>query len=195
MICGIYKITSPTGKIYVGQSVNIHKRWSKYKRLECINQRRLYNSFQKHGVKNHIFEIIEECEKENLNKKERHYQDLYNVLDKGLNLTLTNDENGYKVITEETRLKIKLSRLGTKHSDESIEKMKKYHQANRIKKIKIKKENTLKIKVICTVTNKIWNSIKECAVENNIHPRTLGHYLKGDRKNNTTFKYLKNEII
>ena len=54
MICGIYKITSPTGKIYVGLSVNTHKRWSKYKRLECINQRKLYNSFKKHDVKNEI---------------------------------------------------------------------------------------------------------------------------------------------
>ena len=30
---GIYKIINPFGKIYIGQSVEINKRWGKYKRL------------------------------------------------------------------------------------------------------------------------------------------------------------------
>lgn len=59
---GIYKITSPTGKIYIGKSKDIEKRWEKdYKKLQCIRQPKLYRSFIKHGVANHIFEILEEC--------------------------------------------------------------------------------------------------------------------------------------
>ncbi len=30
-ISGIYKITNPNGRVYIGKSINIHKRWMKYK--------------------------------------------------------------------------------------------------------------------------------------------------------------------
>lgn len=35
---GIYKITSPSNKVYIGQSRNIDKRLLKYKRLICERQ-------------------------------------------------------------------------------------------------------------------------------------------------------------
>ena len=31
MKTGIYKITNPNGKVYIGQSIDIDKRWNKYK--------------------------------------------------------------------------------------------------------------------------------------------------------------------
>jgi len=34
-VCGIYKITSPTNKVYIGQSTNILFRFRAYKRLNC----------------------------------------------------------------------------------------------------------------------------------------------------------------
>lgn len=54
-IIGIYKITSPSGKIYIGQSINIEKRWEKYQKyIENIkNQIKLYNSL-KNMVGNNI---------------------------------------------------------------------------------------------------------------------------------------------
>ena len=55
---GIYKITSPLGYIYIGQSINIDYRFNVYKKLKCKSQLRIYNSFVKYGVDNHIFEII-----------------------------------------------------------------------------------------------------------------------------------------
>jgi len=42
---GIYKIISPTNKIYIGQSTNIENRWIKYKCLDCKVQIKLYRSF------------------------------------------------------------------------------------------------------------------------------------------------------
>lgn len=56
---GIYKITSPSGKIYIGQSTNIEKRISRYKTLSCKKQVKLYNSLKKYGWDLHLFEIIE----------------------------------------------------------------------------------------------------------------------------------------
>lgn len=58
---GIYKITSQSKKIYIGQSVDIEKRFKRYKNLHCKKQIRLYNSFLKYGVDKHKFEILCEC--------------------------------------------------------------------------------------------------------------------------------------
>jgi group I intron endonuclease len=77
---GIYKITSPTKKIYIGQSVNIEKRILSYKGLHCKNQTIIYNSLKKYGVDKHKFEILCECEISELNDKERYYQDLYSAI-------------------------------------------------------------------------------------------------------------------
>ena len=47
---GIYKITNPKGKIYIGQSVNIEKRFSSYKSIRnCHYQIKLFNSLKKYG--------------------------------------------------------------------------------------------------------------------------------------------------
>lgn len=55
---GIYKITSPTGKVYIGQSWNLTKRCSSYSRVECTGQPKLYSSLLKHGWTSHTFEVV-----------------------------------------------------------------------------------------------------------------------------------------
>lgn len=55
---GVYKIISPTGKIYVGQSVNLKKRKKCYELLHCKYQPKIYRSLIKHGWENHIWEEI-----------------------------------------------------------------------------------------------------------------------------------------
>lgn len=124
---GIYKITSPTKKIYIGQSINIERRFSTYKRNNPINkQPRLYGSFKKHGVDKHKFEIICECEVIELNDKERYYQDLYSAIyKKGLNCKLTTSKDRSGKLSDATKQKISLSNKGKKMSLESIEKSKK----------------------------------------------------------------------
>lgn len=121
---GIYKITSPSNRVYIGQSVNIKRRFTSYKNLECKGQTRLYNSFKKYGFKNHKFEFIHECSADELNSLERYYQDLYSVLGKnGLNcrLTGTKDRSGY--VSEETKIKLSKSKTGFVMSKETRIKM------------------------------------------------------------------------
>lgn len=111
---GIYKITSPKSRIYIGQSRDIEKRFSRYRRcIKNSGQIRLYRSFKKHGVENHMFEIIEECDFEKLNERERYWQDFYNVIGKnGLNCVLQQTISKPKLVTRETSLKISKSNLG-----------------------------------------------------------------------------------
>jgi group I intron endonuclease len=60
-IVGIYKITSPSGRIYIGQSIDILKRWKSYLKVDrSKGQKLLYQSFLKYGVENHSFEILQE---------------------------------------------------------------------------------------------------------------------------------------
>jgi len=107
---GIYKITNPIGKVYVGQSTNIEKRFKSYKKLFCKNQPKLYNSLLKYGAENHIYEIITECEFNKLNENERYYQVLFNTISKdGLNCKLTNENDFNGIYCEESKSKMSKS--------------------------------------------------------------------------------------
>jgi group I intron endonuclease len=117
--CGIYKITSPTGKTYIGQSTNIDWRWEQYNKYPASfkGQRRLYNSITKHGVDNHIFEIVEECEVEQLDEREIYWGHHFNVLgENGLTLKLG---NGRQIVSQETKQKMSESIKGKKTGKES----------------------------------------------------------------------------
>lgn len=117
---GIYKITSPSGKIYIGQSVNIAGRISKYKTLNCKTQRLIYKSLKKYGWESHTFEILCECEISELNDKERYYQEFYNSIGrKGLNCMLTTSSTKSGKASEGTISILK----GRKLSDATRKKM------------------------------------------------------------------------
>lgn len=203
---GIYKIINPKNKIYIGQTTNYIKRLKQYNNLNCKSQTKLYNSFKKYGVENHVFNFIEITKEIELNERERYWQDFYNVLDKklGLNLRLQTSKDISGNLSEETKLKISLSlkgKTGRKHSEEtkqkiSLLKINKKMSLKYLEKIKGKRllgNNNNSKKVICTKTGKIWDSITECAIENNLKSTILMWNLRNPLKNKTTFKHLKNE--
>lgn len=105
---GIYKITSPSGKIYIGQSINIENRIRDYKNRKGPKQPKLNRSFLKYGFDAHVIEIIEKCLIEELNDKERYYQDLFNCVEKGLNCTLTSSKDKSGKLSIEHKKKISL---------------------------------------------------------------------------------------
>jgi len=136
IIIGIYKITSPNKKIYIGQSVDIERRRNKYKALNCNGQTRLYNSLVKHGWDKHDFEIIHECNREDLNRLEVYYIQNYNSFNTSHGLNLVSGGGGNRVLSNETRMKISQSmkgdqrNLGRKHTDEAKNKMSKSQTGN-----------------------------------------------------------------
>lgn len=111
MKSGIYRITSPTGRMYIGQSKNIRKRWYNYNCLDCVNQRKLYNSLKKHGPKAHKFEVLLRCPVKQLNEAEKYYIAKYDTYytELGMNLTAGGDSHE---ITPETRKKMSLAMMG-----------------------------------------------------------------------------------
>jgi group I intron endonuclease len=113
---GIYKITSPSGKVYIGQSINIEDRWKKYERFLTNKMSigpKLYNSLKKYGWKQHIFEILEECLIEELNKLETFYkQQFINKLSWKSVLFCELYDMGGGPRSEEIKNKIKISSMG-----------------------------------------------------------------------------------
>ena len=138
---GIYKITSPSGKIYIGQTTNFTKRKNYYKNGAKPYQVRIHNSLQKYGYDAHSIEFIEQCLVENLNERERYWQDFYDVIgENGLNcrLTETKDKSGFisdeskskmsearqnRILTDKEKYRLKSLFLGRKHTEETRLKM------------------------------------------------------------------------
>jgi group I intron endonuclease len=108
---GIYKITNPNGRIYIGQTTNHVVRWKKYEKLQCKDQPSLYSSLKKYGWENHTCEIIEECSAEHLDEREIFWGEYYNVLsNQHLNNRLGRGHGSYD--SEETKLKKSLCHKG-----------------------------------------------------------------------------------
>lgn len=92
IICGIYSIRNVVnGKRYIGQSVNIKVRWKQHEselKHGTHDNDYLQKSWNKYGPDNFIFEILEECDRQELDDKERYYIHYYDTLnrDHGYNL-------------------------------------------------------------------------------------------------------------
>lgn len=122
-ICGIYKIESPTGGIYIGQSIDIGDRFSQYKRLKCKRQKALYNSFICHGVMAHSFEILIECESAILDEQEKVFILKYNSFNSEHGMNLTDGGGRGGTVSIETRKKISAGNKGKLFSEETRNKM------------------------------------------------------------------------
>lgn len=128
-IIGIYKITSPTGRIYIGQSVNVLRRWVYHKKMYDADKGNiLYKSLQKHTPQKHTFTLLEQCERKKLNERERFYVEKYDTFETehGMNLTKGGDSN--VVFSKATLKKMSLAKKGKpstrknfKHTDETKE--------------------------------------------------------------------------
>ena len=117
---GIYKITSPTKKVYIGQSIDIEKRFLNYKNLNCKRQPAIYNSLKKYGIDKHKFEIICECDITELNDKERYYQDAFSATGvNGMNCKLTTSSDRSGKLSEEAKRKMSENRIGKRHLEET----------------------------------------------------------------------------
>lgn len=89
---GIYKITCKVNnKVYIGQSVAIKRRWKEHLRLlkkNCHHNFKLQSDYNIYGQDNFNFQILELCQKKELDKKEQLYIKIFDSYNCGYNLTL-----------------------------------------------------------------------------------------------------------
>lgn len=119
----IYKITSPSNKIYIGQTSNFKRRMKKYQSFHLstsrvIKQPKLYNSILKHGFESHNIEIIEdnisiELNRDLLDEREIYWISFFDSYKNGLNCNTGG--SSCKGMSPEGRERLRLSKLGNKN--------------------------------------------------------------------------------
>lgn len=130
--------TSPSGKMYIGQTINIKKRLRQYKMAHCKTQTKIYNAIRKYGWHNFDVCILFEYESNNkykmqilLDAMEKFCIKKYDSINKGYNIRFggssgrISEETKEKMrisstgkeVSVETRNKRRLAKLGTKQSD------------------------------------------------------------------------------
>ncbi len=122
---GIYKITNPTNKIYIGQSRNIKSRWSTYRNYKCKGQPKLYNSLIKYGFEKHNLEILftgdTSISQSNLNHWEKYYLDDFKS--QGYEMLNIREAGSFGGHSEETKQKLSQYFKGKKRSITEEEKL------------------------------------------------------------------------
>lgn len=115
-IVGIYKITCiPNGKIYIGSSVDVHRRWWRHRgelNTHRHNNPYLQSAYNKYGKNSFTWEVIEFCSTDQLKLREQYYLDtLQPFNEKGYNLCV-NSSNPMlgRTHKEETKAKMKHAR-------------------------------------------------------------------------------------
>jgi len=120
IIKGVYCLTSPRGKRYVGIGVGkfgIEDRWEKYRSLNCKGQVYLYNALKKYGPENFKYEVILETDDAaNAERSEMYLIDVWNLQDSRFGYNIDAGGNSGK--------------LNQKLSKETIEKRTKTRKDN-----------------------------------------------------------------
>lgn len=192
-IVGIYKITNPNNRVYIGQSNNIKYRFSQYKNINSTKgQPRLYNSFKKHGVNNHRFEIIELCNEEELNERERFWQEYYDVMScNGMNCCYVNTKYKKSKISDITRKKLSEANKGKTITIEHKKILSESKKGSKNHMFDISRKDHPSSKLVLNLDNGVYyDSAKDAAEASNIRYKNLSRYLNGTRINKTNFIYI-----
>lgn len=111
---GIYKIQNKSnGKIYIGQSNNIERRFREHQTKGATSRIPVDMAIAKYGIDNFTYEVVEETSIENLNNAEQFWIKYYNSKEKGYNCSdggeqqSCGENNGRAKITEEDVIEIR----------------------------------------------------------------------------------------
>jgi len=163
---GVYKITNPFGKCYIGQSSNIERRIIEHKYNGKNKKIKLSNSISNYGIDNHKIDIP--FISENKYERERMESIYIRLLD-----SINNGLNHIDIISNIG------SFSGKKHTKENVDKIK--QRMNGVKPQwaidKVKKS------IYCEYNNKTYGSLIECAKDLNISQPLASMQYNGKRPN------------
>lgn len=112
----IYKITSPSGRVYIGQSFDVNRRFYSHQYYSGQNKQIIQHSILKYGWENHTKEFLfeGECTPLLLNDLEYHFIRLYNTFNSKHGLNLTSGGRKGAMHSESTKAKISEITTGNK---------------------------------------------------------------------------------
>lgn len=116
---GVYKIQSPSGKIYIGQSWQVEHRIGSYGRNHIKRQPKLFNSIKKYGLKCHKIEILHELPPDVSQSVLDNYEVIYMQVHKECGFDLLNIREGGSrgKHSDESKKRMTVSQTGRKFSD------------------------------------------------------------------------------
>lgn len=125
MASGIYCIKNiNNGKMYIGQSVDVNKRWKTHRWLLKNNKHYNVHLQRAYNLDKNCFEfsVIEYCKLGELNEKETYYIKYFNTMKNGYNLCEGGESTTGRVCSDETKRKISATKAGIKCTEEAIQK-------------------------------------------------------------------------
>lgn len=161
-------ITSPSGKSYIGRSLNLEEGLNRYKNLLCSDQQYIYHAILKYGWDNMKVTILyskerNELSNDTLNKLEEEFIEKFNTLiPNGYNLKTGGNQ---PKLSEETKSRMSIAKLGKKFSEEHKKRL---SLAQNKEENKIKKSLTHRRSVVQLSVNGEWYSLTEASESLNI---------------------------
>ena len=109
---GIYMWTSPSGKSYIGQSVDLQKRkWAFLHFGDRYGGQKINRARKKYNHKSlWNYKVLEYCGIDKLNECERYYIELYDTINNGYNCESGGNEN--KIVSDEVKRKLSEAKKG-----------------------------------------------------------------------------------
>ena len=194
MTCGIYMIQNlVNGKMYIGQAVDIERRWGKH-RSELNGgyhrNKHLQKSWRKYGQENFEFTIICECDESQLNTMEEYYIFELMTYDPDFGYNKTYGGGGGRP-TEET---IMINRESNKSAYSKPEVLAKIKGSNNGWYGKHGKDNPQSIPIVQLNKDehlvRIWESSMEAEKNGGFGNSNINHCLKGRLKTYRGYKWM-----
>lgn len=140
---GIYKIINHiNNKIYIGQSIDIDRRFKEHVRTSKLNKDNMpiHKAMHKYGIENFSLVVIEECGVSLLDEKEKYYINCFNTTNKhiGYNIVVGGNTgpinigvcNAKAILTEEIVTKIRYLYLEGYTKKQAYERINKIYPIN-----------------------------------------------------------------
>ena len=184
---GIYMWTSPSGKSYIGQSVNLQKRKCAFLCFgDIYGGQKINRARKKYNNKRYWkYKVLEYCDIDDLDEREEYYISLYNTMRKGYNCESGGNEN--KIVSDETKQKQSEAMKGEnnplygKHlTEEHKSKLSKAHDKRKIPV----SQYTIEGVFIAS-----YESIHEAQRLTNINKNTISRCCRGIQKTAGGFKW------
>lgn len=196
-IVGIYKITNKVnGKSYVGQSIDIHKRWENH-RTDLKHNRSsspiLQSAWNKYGKENFVFEILEVCDKSELNDKEMSYIKKFNSFKNGYNCSIGGEGSTGRIVSQKEREAMSI------RSKLQFQDPKQREYLSRVMKQRIENDpNLFKTHYVCLNTMETFYGTKAGSILYNIGECTIRDSANGKveyctNKNKIRMSFMKYE--
>lgn len=178
----VYKYTSPSNKVYIGQTCRSLDRRA-YEGKGYVHSTHFYSAILKYGFKNFKRDIL----KDNLTLKEANYWEEYYIKyynstdrEKGYNIQFGGDN---RKVSEETKLKIRKYMAGN-NPMKNPEVVKKVAQKNTgrhySEESNKRKSEAHKKRILCVELDKIYNSRNEAAKEVGVDASNISRAAKGE---------------